>query len=392
MRLLVVLEADREVTGPAKNLLEFAGLTRGEHFGGPVEVTIANFRQPGDPTGFWEAAQAAGVPVVPISRWKREDRKVVGELVSLVNTLKPDIVQTHALLSHFVARFAGLHRLAPWVAFHHGYTWPTFLAHFYNQADGWSLRAAHRILTPCQAFRNQLRRRGIPAGRISVVYNSISEQWGSNVRSGATVLRGRLGIPAGSRVILTVGRLSREKGHITLLDAVARLRTLGEPHVHLLIVGEGPERLRLEARARVLGLTPHMTLTGGLSAEPYYGLADVFVLPSLSEGSPNVMLEAWATGVPVVATTAGGIPEMASHRKSALLVPPSNSAALAQALFEVLRDPGLASSLASEGQNLVRTRFVPETRARQLLEIYRGVLDGRDPLSAGATRYFSIGR
>ena len=155
---------------------------------------------------------------------------------------------------------------------------------------------------------------------------------------------------------------------------MARLHQLGESQAHLFIVGEGPERPRLEALARTLGLTEYVTLAGGRPAEKYYGIADVLALPSLSEGSSNVILESWAVGVPVVATTAGGTPEMACDRRSALLVRPRDSAGMARALLEVLRDGGLAKSLVSEGRNLVRTRFVPEARARQLLEIYGGVL------------------
>ena len=211
IRLLAILEANRAVTGPARNLLEFACLARDGRFGRPVETTIANFHEPGDPTVFLDAAEAAGIPVLPISKWRRENRKVTGELVSLVKTLRPDIVQTHALLSHFIARLAGMHRIAPWVAFHHGYTWTNLLSRLVNQADLWSLRAAHHIVTPCNAFRIQLRLRGIPARRISVVYNSIGAQWGAGLRPDTTSLRLSLGIPPERKAILAVGRLSREK-------------------------------------------------------------------------------------------------------------------------------------------------------------------------------------
>src|SRR5205823_11585403 len=113
-----------------------------------------------------------------------------------------------------------------------------------------------------------------------------------------------------------VGRLSREKDHIALLEAVDLLRARLGPAVapHLVIVGEGPERSRIEDKIRRLNLGSTVTLTGQRdSAEPYYGIADVAVLSSRSEGSPNALLEAMAAGVPAVATRVGGVPEIVTH-------------------------------------------------------------------------------
>ena len=98
-------------------------------------------------------------------------------------------------------------------------------------------------------------------------------------------------------------------------------------------------------------------------------------IPSLSEGSPNCLLEAMVTGVPIAATSVGGIPEMVGDRKTALLVPPNDSAKLAQALLELLRNSGLARSLAAEAALLVRSRFSPEARTRRLVSLYRNIVD-----------------
>ena len=117
-----------------------------------------------------------------------------------------------------------------------------------------------------------------------------------------------------------MGRLSREKDHLSLLRAVSQLRDL---NMQLVIVGEGPERVAIESAIRELALSDAVTMTGQVpSAEPYYGIADVAVLSSLSEGSPNALLEAMAAGVPVVATAVGGVPEIVTHRESALLIEP----------------------------------------------------------------------
>jgi glycosyltransferase involved in cell wall biosynthesis len=371
-----MVELPQFVTGPAKNLLEFARLAREGAGGRAVETTLVVFRLPPGPRRLLDAAAAAGIRVVPVSPWNRWDRKVVGELVALTRELQPDIVETHALLSHFVVRFAGLPRLAPWVAFHHGYTWPDVRTRLYNQADRWSLRAAARVVTNCQAFRHQLRRRGIPDGRITVIHNAIDPHWGANGRNSAAELRTRLGIPADKKIVLSVGRLSREKDHVALVEALAHLRRQ-DARAHLLIVGGGPERPRIEARTRSLGLTEHVTLTGGAPAEAYFGVADVFALPSRSEGFANVLLEAMATRVPAVATRVGGVAEVISHRETGLLVPPGDLRAMASALHELLHDPVLAETLTTQAGATVRSRFAPEARVSRIVELFGEVLSGQ---------------
>jgi glycosyltransferase involved in cell wall biosynthesis len=106
---------------------------------------------------------------------------------------------------------------------------------------------------------------------------------------------------------------------------------------------------------------------------PYYEAADVVAIPSLSEGSPNVLLEAMAFGVPVAATRVGGIPEIVAHEDTALLVPARDSAAMAAAIDRLLSDPGTASALARRARNKVETEYSPESRGNSLVHIYADV-------------------
>jgi len=153
--------------------------------------------------------------------------------------------------------------------------------------------------------------------------------------------------------------------------------------VHLLIVGEGPERARIEASIRDLGLSQVVTLTGQVpSAEPFYAIADLAVLSSLSEGSPNALLEAMAARVPVVATAVGGIPAIVSDRESALLVAPRNPDALYGAMRELLANEALARDLAARAYELILTRHAPEIRTRRLVEIYGAVLASQERYSS----------
>jgi glycosyltransferase involved in cell wall biosynthesis len=372
IRVLAIIEAVT-VTGPAKNLLQFGILARSADYDPGVELSIATFRRGSDPSIFADAVSAARLPLHPIPESGRFDRGVLARLSSLAAELRPDIVQSHAVKGHFLVRQAGLDRIAPWIAFHHGYTRPTLTMRFYNQLDSWSLRAARRVVTVSKPFRDELIGRGVRLECIAIVHNAIGVGRGGWGREESAALRARLGIPEGRKVVLIVGRLSREKDHWVLISAVHRLRKTAD--VHLLIVGDGPERGPIEAHIRSLGMWGAVTLTGQTpSAEPYYGLADVAVLSSISEGSPNALLEAMAFRVPVVATKVGGIPEIVADGESALLVRPSDAQALHDAIRHLLTNPQDAKRLSARAHDLAAMRHTPEARARHLIEIYRGVL------------------
>jgi glycosyltransferase involved in cell wall biosynthesis len=336
-----------------------------------VDVEVAVFRREGQSNLFLDTAGRLAIPVHVLPEAGRFDRSVIRALRSLAVERNPDIIQSHAVKSHFLVRAAGLDRMAPWVAFHHGYTWPDWRARLYNQLDRWSLRAARKALTVSEPFRLQLIARGVVPERIEVVHNAINPEWGSRWRQpeAAAALRARLGIALEARVLLIVGRLSSEKDHLTLMEALGRLPEA--PPAHLLIVGEGPERLRIEETVRALGLAGRFTLTGQVdSAEPYYGIADICVLSSLSEGSPNALLEAMAAGVPVVATAVGGVPEIVSHGESALLIHPGDCQAMTNAIAALLTDAPLARRLAGRARQLVLDRHAPQARTRRLVETY----------------------
>ena len=148
----------------------------------------------------------------------------------------------------------------------------------------------------------------------------------------------------------------------------------------LIIVGDGPERARLEARARNAGVPVRFE---GFQpcVDPYYAAADLFVLPSRSEGSPNALLEALAAGCPAIATRVGGVPEIVEHGVSASLVAPDNPLELRDAIAHLLGDPGAAGSIADGGRRAAARMTHPARNAR-LLSIYRRVLETTTPTAA----------
>src|SRR5262249_8877975 len=147
-------------------------------------------------------------------------------------------------------------------------------------------------------------------------------------------------------VLLSIGRFSREKGHADLLQALGSLRSLPQAW-KLVLVGIGPERDALGRLAASLEISERVVFAGfHPDVARFYAIADLFALPSHSEGSSNVWLEAMMAGVPIVATSAGGNSEILAHEKTALLVPTEDAPALAAAVARLLTQPDLAARLA----------------------------------------------
>ena len=410
IKLLSVIEATT-VTGPAQVLLEFyrsacevqptgaaesapshegtadkpgaAGLPR-------VNTSIVTFhrRRSGEsfrpsakaPNHFVAVAREAGLKVNVVAERFRFDLRVLRALRSLVARYQPDIIETHHVKSHFLIRLSGLWRQRPWIAYHHGYTMTDLKMDLYNQLDRWSLRSADRIITVSNAAAEDLSRLGIPRDKISALHHAISPEWNAKTDPAAVqALRAEFGLKDEEPVLLAVGRLSREKGHLDLVTAFGRLKQAHPGlNVRLIIVGDGPERPGVEQAIETFQIGQQVTLAGQRNdVRAFYALAKAMVLPSLSEGSPIVLLEAMAARVPVVATAVGGIPEIVTDGESALLVEARHPDAWAGALHRILTDTQLAHDLAARAREVVLEHHSPAANLRARLAIYQDVLSQR---------------
>lgn len=376
MRVLALIEAN-VLTGPAKNLIAFASRVRGWQER-PVEITLATYeRRNPEENRFLQAARLAEVPYEVIFESGAFDLSVIGKLRRLIRRVRPDIIQTHAVKSHFLMLLTGAWRSTPWIAFHHGYTATTWKTTAYNRFDRVSLRWPRRIVTVCQPFADEIYSQGIPAGQVSIIHNAI-QPFTPPPEELICETRSRFQLPEGMPVILAVGRLSQEKGYGDLVDAANRIRS-SNPALpfRLAIVGEGPERAAMERQIAAAGLSESVVLCGHqMDVRPFYAIASVVALPSHSEGSPNVLLEAQAAGVPVVATAVGGVPEIATHGKTALLVARGDKTGMADALASILQNRELAGRLAEAGRRHVLERFTPEVHMRLMVSVYKEVLAG----------------
>jgi glycosyltransferase involved in cell wall biosynthesis len=174
-------------------------------------------------------------------------------------------------------------------------------------------------------------------------------------------------------VIGGIGRLDPVKGYDALIQVVARL-VAEFPNVILALAGSGPDRERLSRIARESGIEPRVRFLGfHADVRPVYQALDVFAMPSLSEALPYAVLEAMASGLPVVGTTVGGVPEMIVPGETGLLVPPCDPNALAESLRVLLRDAGLRARMGAAGRERVMRHFHERDMVRRTIELYRSM-------------------
>lgn len=190
------------------------------------------------------------------------------------------------------------------------------------------------------------------------------------------------------RVALVVSRLVPIKNVALAVDAVG-IAARAQPDLMLVVAGDGPLRAAVESQASALGLAGHVIFAGRVPHEDlpaWYRTADVFVLPSEFDNSPNVALEAMASGVPVVATDVGGLREYVQAGVNGDLVPPGDPQALASAILRYSGDPALTARVARRNREDAVSRFSWAQSAGALLEVYERVIARRRPQSRGVYR------
>jgi glycosyltransferase involved in cell wall biosynthesis len=224
-------------------------------------------------------------------------------------------------------------------------------------------------LAVSEAVRRVLIASGVPAHRVQTVYSGVDLHRFENVPKVPS------SFPAGTRTIGTVGHLAGHKGHRFLLEAMRYLLQT-EPRIGLVIAGTGALRSTLEAQAVALGIADQVRFTG--FRDDILALMqgfEIFVFPSSLEGLGTAMLDAMALRKPVVATRAGGIPEVVQDGVTGLLVPPQDPGALARAVRYLLQHPAQGRALGEAGRRRVEQHFTAEQMASRTLHVYQRVLD-----------------
>ena len=375
MRVLVLIETGA-FSGPARNLLETLSLLRDR-----AEFVIGTFVRGGAESDFSARVRDLGFEVRVIREAFRYDPRCIPALARVVRDARPDLLQIHntksRLYAWLVARVSRTVRAIPQIQYFHGETWVDPKQEAYNALDRRLFSRARNLIAVSRRQKALLVEWGARPERIAVVHNAIRP------------------VPPAQKVagdrkrILYAGRFSREKGVMLLVEAAERLSREGVTGFELVLLGDGPERSAVRARVEAAGLADIVRLEGfQANIEPYYRAADLFVLPSFTEGLPNVLLEAAAYEVPIVAFKVGGIPEMFTAGQEAVLLERPDAADLAAAIRRFIEDPSSFRRMASAARRRVERDFSVEAKAERLLACYRQVVTGRPlgelPDAAGA--------
>lgn len=315
-----------------------------------------------------EAARRSGLEVVALDRLRRPFD------LGAVAVLSAELRRLHADVLH-VALYSRASPYLRWAA-----RWarvPLVVAHDWSQPEPQRrlrrlvdapLRGATRFVAASEAQRRELVARGVSGDAVRVIHSGIDcRPFGLE---GRAMARAALGLPQEVPVVLVPARLVAVKGHTTLLRALPALLPRF-PALVTLLAGEGPLRQDLEGEARALGLDSSVRFLGTRDDMPrLLAAADLVVLPSLVEGLPAAILEAFAARRAVVASDVGGVAEALRDGTEGRLVPPRASEALAATMAELLDDPARRGAMGEQGRRTVEERFDVRRTTRTLEEAY----------------------
>ncbi|MDQ2807834.1 MAG: glycosyltransferase [Chloroflexota bacterium] len=371
----------RQTGGPEEMLLMLSPALRAR---GRFDSAILLLRKPdpqADPAKeFGNRARAAGIPVLALQqiRWRP------GWLRALPRRERIAILHVHGQRANYFVWL--MRRLFPrtWgrvalVATVHGWVQDNLLRRIVTALELRTLRECDTIITVSGLQKQQLIAQGFAAARIRVVRPGIPYLAVAHAPTGTAerqAARARWNIPANAYVIAAVGRLSTEKRHDLYLDVCAALAPQ-LPQAVFLLVGGGKREAALKAQAAALGLGERLIFTGlTRDMAAVYAATDLLMLTSDTEGTPHVLLEAMGSGIPIVATAVGGIPEFVTDGTHGLLVPAGDRAALVAAARRVHDDPALRAQLVAGGRT-VAAQFSMERMVAEIEQVYATVLAQR---------------
>jgi sugar transferase (PEP-CTERM/EpsH1 system associated) len=340
---------------------------------------------------FQRRIERADVRYVSLQKGPGHGVKLTPKLYALFRELRPAIVHTRNLAALEASLPAWLARVPVRIHGEHG--WDVSDLNGVN----WRNRLARRLYRPFVSHyvamsahleRYLSGRIGIAPARIAQIYNGVDTARFAPPAS-RTRIDGCPFDPAGCWLVGTVGRMEAVKDQATLARAFARacaLEPLAARQMRLAIIGDGAERQRVLQIVRDEGCVDRAWLPGARNdVDAILKGFDCFALPSLAEGISNTILEAMATGLPIVATAVGGNPELVDDGATGRLVPASDVEAMANALLALWRDRRYAASLGRAARRAVERRFSVERMVAEYGRLYEGLLH-RAPSSASRLR------
>jgi glycosyltransferase involved in cell wall biosynthesis len=354
LRILQVVDGFR-LGGAEKKLWELIANLDKQKF----EILLANI----GPTGALEEQfRQLGIEIFQFPRRFAFDLLPVWQLRRLMRQRRIDVVQTTLLWADVVgalaAGLAGVPLILSWETVSH--EGDPFHNNFQRRVGYRLAMKFVDVIVPVseEIKRSLIRRRRIPESKIRVIrYGVDLEKFHPNGRDLAQAKRQELGVAADAIVIGIFGRLETPKGHRFFIEAFPEV-VKRYPQVRAIFVGDGALRQELETAVRQLGISEYVKFLGFRDdVNEILNTVDLFVMPSISEGLPNAVLEAMACEKPVIASAVGGIPEVVHHGENGYLTPPGDARALREILLQCLADRRHWQKLARCARQTVESGF-----------------------------------
>jgi glycosyltransferase involved in cell wall biosynthesis len=362
-------------------------LTASTFFGGPerqmlglaatlpesVRTTFVSFAEGGRCAAFLDRVRRDGFEAVALRHDTPRLVAAVRELAAVLRDTACAVLLCHGYKADLLGRLAARRAGVPAVAVSRGWTGENRKVRLYEWLDRRHLRLMDHVVCVSEGQAAKVRRWcGVPGSRVSVIRNSarLAAFDSRDPHTRRTLLGLFPSDSRVSRVVLAAGRLSPEKGFGVLVESAAGVLR-DDPAAGFVLFGEGVLRPDLERRIRDLGLADRFVMPGfRTDLDALLPAGDVVVLPSFTEGLPNVALEAGAAGVPVVATAVGGTPEVVAGGTTGFLVPPGEPGPLAARLRQLLGDAGLRGRMGDAARQRMRELFTFEAQAAAYLRLF----------------------
>ena len=345
-------------------------LVRGQLRRGHTVSVAAITHQP-QPPGMVEVLRDAGATVHVVATPARAYLRERQAVQRICDAVRPDAVHLHGVRVDLL--FGGLGRRVRGrtISTAHGRTSDSWRMRLYERMQDLRFRSSDAVVAVSRPLGDALVRRGVPSRRVHVLPNA----WGGATRPLLTrqVAREECQVPEGALHLIWLGRFTYEKGADVLVRALAHL---GDLDVVVSLFGDGPDREAVERLASGLEVGSRIRWHGVVpGAARFLPGADIMVMSSRTEGTPIALFEAMAAGVPIVATRVGGVPDVVTD-DGALLVPPENPAALAEAIRRAVADPEASARRVAVAKQRLISSFALEPWLDAYEMLYRG---GRPP-------------
>lgn len=353
--------------GPDKTILNSPRFLKDRGY----PMVCAYMRHPADQL-FGELEKRAAkwqAPLVAVDDFGPFDWRLKQRFDGVCQRYQPAIWHGHDYKSNLLGFFARRRHPMTLVTTVHGWVKRTWKTPLYYAIDRYCLRGYDQVICVSEDLFERCQAIGVPEDRLWLVHNAIDTD-DFRRKESSSAAKSRLGMPEGRLLIGSVGRLSDEKRFDLLIRAAATLIRQGAG-LELWIAGEGDQAERLRELIGELGMEERIKLLGFRSdTVDLYHAMDVFCLSSVREGLPNVLLEAMALEVPVLATRIAGIPKLITDGVDGLLVEPADEAALTAALARLVEDANLRARLAAAGRATIENRYSFRRRMDKIKAIY----------------------